>query len=280
MATHRSMLEALQFPFAWRALVAAVLGGAVCGIVGVWVIMMNIPFVGVALSHAAFAGAVLGLLLHTNPLLTAIIFCILASILIGPIAERADVEPNLSLGIIFSIMLGLAFLGIGLIKGPRTEALRFLWGNILLVAPADRLLMTLMTTLVLGFLFVFYKEIKAVLFNREIARAVGIPERPLFFAMLLLCGLALTANLNTIGGLLVFSLIINLSSAAYQLTWRLGTMFLLSVLFAVGSCLVGLLVSYLTDAPAGAVTVILSSILFGLALLFSPKRRFRRTTLV
>jgi len=270
------MLETLHYPFAWRALAAALLGGTACGIVGVWIIMMNIPFVGVALAHAAFAGAVTGLLLGTNPLLTAIICCLFASVLIGPIAERADIEPNVSLGIIFSIMLGLAFLGIGFLKGPRTAALQFIWGNILLVSRTDLILMAVMTALVLGCLCACYKEIKAVLFHREIARAVGIPERPLFFALLILSGLAVTANLSTIGGLLIFSLVINPPSAAYQLTWRLGTMFLLSVVLAVGSCLVGLLVSYLTDAPTGAVIVITSSLAFGLALLFSPKRRRRQ----
>lgn len=271
------MLEALQFPFAWRALAAAVLGGAACATVGVWVIMMRIPFVGVAMSHAAFAGAVFGLLLDVNPLLAATIACVLASLLIGPIAERSELEPNISIGIIFSVVLGLAFLGIGLIRGPRTEALRFIWGNILLVSSADLVVMSATALAVLAFLLLFFKEILAVLFNREVARAVGIPERPLFFAMLILCGLTVTANLSTIGGLLIFSLIINPPSAAYQLTYRLGTMFVLAALFGVGSCLAGLLFSYLFDAPAAATIIIFSSIGFGLALAFSPKRRRLKT---
>ncbi len=267
------MFDVLQFPFAWRALTAAVLGGAACGIVGVWVIMMRIPFVGVAMSHAAFAGAVFGLLFGVNPLLGAAVACIAASLLIGPLAEKADFEPNISIGIIFSIVLGLAFLGIGLMKGPRTGALGFIWGNILLVSGPDVIIMAVMTAVVLGFQVLFFKEIRAVLFNREIARAVGIPEKAFFFAMLMLCGLTVTANLTTIGGLLIFSLIVNPPSAAYQLTYRLKTMFLLSALFGVGSCLVGLVVSWLTDAPSGAVIIITSSVGFGLALLFSPKRR-------
>ena len=260
-----------------QQLAAAVLGGAACGIVGVWVVMMRIPFVGVAMSHAAFAGAVLGLLIGVNPLLTAVAACVLASLFIGPLAQRSDLEPNVSVGIIFSLVLGLAFLGIGLLSGPRTSALRYIWGNILLVSRTDVVVMAVMTAVVLGFLLLFFKEIGAVLYNREVARAVGIPERALFYAMLVLCGLTVTANLDTIGGILIFSLIINPPSAAYQLTWRLRTMFLLSALFGVGSCLVGLLVSYLTDAPSGAVIIITSSVVFGLSLIFSPKRRRART---
>jgi manganese/iron transport system permease protein len=261
----------------WRPLVAAVLGGMVCGVVGVWVVMMNIPFVGVAMSHAAFAGAAFGLLLGVNPLLSAALFCVAASLLIGPVAERADVEPSVSLGIIFSIMLGLAFLAIGLMRDSRAGALNLIWGSILLVSARDLVVMAAAAAAVLLFLALFYKELQAVLYNREIARAVGIPERALFFAMLVLAGLAVTANLSTIGGLLIFSLIVNPPSAAYQLTWRLRTMYILSALFGVLSCIVGLAVSWLTNAPAGAVIIITSSAIFGLALLFSPKRRKLRT---
>ena len=267
------MPDLLHSVLLWRQVAAAVLGGAACGMVGVWVIMMRIPFVGVAMSHAAFAGAVFGLLLGVNPLLAAAVACVIASALIGPLAERADVPPDVSIGIIFSVVLGLAFLGIGMMTGARTRALSYVWGNILVVSSQDVLVMAVMTAVVLGFLLLFFKEIRAVLFDREVARAVGIPERALFFAMLILCGLTVTANLNTIGGLLIFSLIVNPPSAAYQLTYRLRTMFVLSACFGVGSCLVGLLVSYLTDAPSGAVIIIASSVCFGLALAFSPKRR-------
>jgi len=255
-----------------KPIVAAVLGGLVCGVVGVWVVMMNIPFVGVAMSHAAFAGAVTGLLLGVSPLAAAALFCLAASLLIGPMAERADIEPNVSLGIIFSTVLGFAFLAIGLMRGSRAGALSLIWGSILLVSARDLALMAGAAVAVFLFLALFYKEIQAVLYSREIARSVGIPERALFFAMLVLCGLSITANLNTIGGLLIFSLIVNPPSAAYQLTYRLKTMYLLSAFFGVLSCLVGLAVSWLTDAPAGAVIIVTSSVVFGITLLFSPKR--------
>lgn len=264
----------------WKPLAAAVLGGLVCGIVGVWVVMMEIPFVGVAMSHAAFAGSIAGLLLGVNPLLCALVFCLAASLAIGPVAERSDLAPSVSLGIIFSLVLGLAFLGLGLLRGPRTEALSLIWGNILLVSSRDLVLMAAASAAVLLFLALFYKETRALLYNREIARAAGIPERVFFFVMLALAGLVVTANLSTVGGLLIFSLIVNPPSAAFQLTYRLKTMYFLSALFGVLSCLVGLAVSWLTDAPAGAVIIITSSALFGLALLLSPKRRpLRRSAL-
>lgn len=256
-----------------RALLAALLGGTICGTIGVWVVLLNLPFVGVAMSHAAFAGAIAGLLFGFDPLLTALFFCLLTAVLIGPVAERADFEPGVALGVIFSLMLGLAFLGVGLLKGPRTEALRLLWGNILLVSHRDILILAVLLFFIFGFLFLFGKEVRAVLFNREIARAVGVPERAIFFAMILLIGIAVTVNLNTVGGLLVFSLVVNPASAAYRLTYRLRTMYLFSVIFALASCLVGLFLSWVFDLPTGAAIICVASLIFAIALLISPKRR-------
>jgi len=270
------MLEVLQYKFIQSALIASILGGATCGIAGVWIIMMRIPFVGVAIAHSAFAGAILGLLVHTNPLFMAVLFATVSAFVIGPIADRAEIDPNISIGVIFSIVLGVAFLGMGLIKGSKTEALNLIWGNILLISKSDILWLVLSTLLVLGFLLLLYKEIQAVLFHRELARAVGIPERLIFYLILFLAGLVVTLNLNTIGGLLIFSLIINPPSAAYQLTYRLKWMFLLSAVFGITSCLGGLVVSFIFDVPVGAVIIIISSIIFGLSFIFSPKRRIKR----
>lgn len=270
------MFELLQYKFIQRALLASLFGGAGCGIIGVWIILAGIPFVGVAMSHAAFAGAIFGLLLNVNPLIMATLFALVSSALIGPIAERADIDINVSLGIIFSVLLGIAFLGMGLLKGPKTEALNFIWGNILLLSKSNLILLIAIVGVIFLFLILLFKEISAILFNREIARAVGIPEKIIFYAMIFLSGMTVALSLNAIGGLLIFSLIINPPSAAYQLTYNLKTMFVLSAIFGVGACMLGLLFSYIFNVPSGAVIIIVSSVIFGLSLIFSPKRKVKR----
>jgi manganese/iron transport system permease protein len=267
------MFEIFTYEFVWRAIAASVLGGITCGIIGVWVILLNIPFVGIAMSHSAFAGAVFGLLVGVNPLLCSVVFCSVSAVLIGPVADRGDVSVNISIGIIFSFVLGLAFLGIGLIKGPKTEALNFLWGSILAVSYAQIGLLAITAVLILAVLVLFYKEIMAVLFNRDIAKASGLPEHVILYALLFLCGITVTFNINSIGGLLIFSLITSAPLAAYQLTYNMKTMYILSALFAVVACLAGLFVSYWVQVPSGAVIVIVSSLLFATAMYFSPKRK-------
>jgi len=270
------MLELLNYEFMRNAFLGAFIGGASCGLVGVFVILMRIPFIGVALAHSAFAGAILGILVGINPLALALIFSLISAILIGPIADRAEFDPNISIGIIFAIVLGIAFLCMGLIKGPKTEALKFIWGNILTISRKDIWLMLILSVIIILFLFSLFKEIKSVLFSRDISAAVGLPEKKIYYSMLILTGLVISLNLNTIGGLLIFSLIINPAASAYQLTYNLKKMFILSAVFGILSSLSGLIFSYFFNAPSGAVIIIISSIIFAFTFIFSPKRKVRK----
>ncbi len=267
------MFDILSYGFMRRAALASVLGGASCGIVGVWVIMLGIPFVGVAMAHAAFAGALLGLLIGVDPVLSGFLFCLLSASLIGPVADRGDFEPNLSTGIIFSIVLGLAFLFMGLIEGPKAEAMRYIWGSILTVRQTDINLLALTAAAIGSFLLIFFKEILAVLYDRRTARAAGVPDKAIFYLILFLCGATVTLNLNTVGGILIFSLVISPPAAAYQLTYSLKKMHLISAAFGVISCLLGLGFSYAFNLPSGAMIIIISGLIFIISLVFSPKRR-------
>ncbi len=270
------MLEILEYQFMQNAILASILGGVSCSIVGVFVVTMEIPFLGVSMSHSAFAGAILGLLLGVNPLLTALVFCFFSALLIGPVADRANFNPDMATGIIFSVMLGLAFLFLAKIPGPKSEALSLIWGSILTVSRTDVTSMAAIGLLVVALLLLFFHQIQAVIFNREIAASVGIPERPIYYGLLFISGAVIAANLNTIGGLLIFSLVINPAAAAYQLTYSLRNMFFLSGLFGVLSCLVGLGLSYLFNFPTGAIIIITSSLIFFFCLIFSPKKRLAK----
>ena len=140
---------------------------------------------------------------------------------------------------------------------------------------ANLILLAGVCGVVVALAVLFYKEIQAVLFHREMALAVGIPANAIFYALLFLTGATITASFKAIGGLLIFSLIINPAAAAYQLTYSLKRMFLLSTLFGVLSGWMGLLASYLFNVPSGAVIIVTSSLIFALATLLSPKRKMK-----
>jgi manganese/iron transport system permease protein len=258
-----------------NAVLAGLCAGITCSMVGVFVVTMHLSFIGVCIAHAAFAGALLGVWLGFNPLVGALLFSLASAGIIGPLADRGELNPDTSIGIVFSLMLGLAFLFLGMMPGSRTEALNLFWGSVLTITHQDLVFLAVVTAIIVGLVAVFYKEIQAVICHRQVALAVGIPATLIFYGLLFSTGVTITASLRSIGGLLIFSLILNPAAAAYQLTYSLKRMLLIAIAFGVISCWAGLVASYFLDIPSGASIVITSSVIFGVATAFSPKRKVK-----
>ena len=266
----------LQYQFMQSAILAGLCGGITCSIIGVFVVTMHLSFIGVCIAHAAFAGALLGVWLGFNPLIGALLFSLASAAVIGPMANRGELNPDTSIGIVFSLMLGLAFLFMGLMPGARTEALSLFWGSILTVSRVNLIFLAIVTAIITGLVLAFYKEIQSVICHRQVALAVGIPATLVFYGLLFSTGVTVTASLQSIGGLLIYSLILNPAAAAYQLTYSLRRMVLIASVFGIISCWTGLATSYFLDLPSGASIAITSSIIFGLATAFSPKRKLKK----
>jgi len=140
----------LQYHFMQNAILAGLFGGITCSVVGVFVVTMHLSFIGVCIAHAAFAGALLGLWLGFNPLIGALLFSLASAAIIGPVADRGELNPDTSIGIVFSLMLGLAFLFMGLMPGAKTEALNMFWGSILTVTQQDIIFLAVITGVIGG----------------------------------------------------------------------------------------------------------------------------------
>lgn len=256
-----------------NAILAGFFAGVACSLAGVFVVTMHLSFLGVCIAHAAFAGALMGVWLGFDPLLGALGFSLTASAVVGPLADRGDLSPDTSIGIVFSLMIGLAFLFLGLVPGSRSEALSLFFGSILTVSRADVILLGASASVLVLAVMLFNKEIHATVCHRRVALAVGIPASLVFYAMLFATGATIAVSLRAIGGLLIYSLVVNPAAAAFQVTYRFNRMLLLAAVFGVGSCWAGLAVSYWWNLPAGATIVICSSAIFALATMLSPKRK-------
>ena len=268
-------LSIFGYHFMQNAILSAFLGGIACSTVGVFVVLMHMPFIGVCMAHAAFAGALLALWVGFDPLIGAFALSLVSAAIIGPLADRGELNPETAVGVIFSLMLGLAFLFMGLMPGTKSTALELLWGSILTNTTNDIIWLGVVAAVVVGLVCLFYKEVQATIFNRDMALSVGIPATITLYAVLFLTGATITASLRSIGGLLIFSLILNPAAAAYQLTYNMKRMFLLSAVFGVLSGWIGLLISYAADIPSGATIVVTSSVIFMIAAIFSPKRKVK-----
>jgi len=268
----------LPYGYLLRAVLAGLFGGGLCAVAGVYIVTMRLSFLGVCLSHGAFAGALFGLFIGLHPVLGAVAFSLLTAAAVGPLADRGEVGPDTAIGILFSLMMGLAFLFIGLLPAHREEALGLLWGNILTVSGAEVGLLALTSAAVAAVIMVFFKETQSVACHREVARATGVPDTAVFYGILALLGVVMSVTLPSIGGLLVFSLVVNPAAAALQWCRRLRAALMAAAVIGVGCCWAGLALSWYFSLPAGATIVLVSTGVFAASLAFSPRKRMLQWT--
>ena len=257
------------------SIAGAILAGFSCSTMGVFVVRMNLASIGYLMSHAAFAGAAFGLMISIDPLFSAVLFSLGTAFVLGPLAEKARLESNIIIGFLFSFMIALAFIFLNFIPGQAASgtALRILWGSIFSIDFNDVLFLGLLCFGLTLFVIIFYKELVAVLFHRKLAEAAGVDTKLFYFAVLFFTGFAVSLSLQLVGGLLVFALIINPTSTAYQFFYDFKKIVIVSPAIGVASCLLGFLLSLISDFPIGASIVIISALIFIGAIAISPKRK-------
>ncbi|TXG80860.1 MAG: metal ABC transporter permease [Thermomicrobiales bacterium] len=254
-----------------NALLAAMLVGLICGVIGVFVVLKGLAFMGDALSHAIFPGIVIAYLFGANYLIGAMVAAIVVSILIGMTSSHTHVNNDTAIGVFF---VGAFALGIALISTQRTYArdlTSFLVGSILGVSRDDLYLTAAVGAIVLLVIAVTRRELTSIAFDPVFSQADGINVRlyeQLFFIML---SLAIVISLQTVGNILVLALLVTPAATARLLTDRLVTMIGLSALLGSLSGLLGLTFSYHFSVASGASVVLVATAFFLVAYLFAPR---------
>jgi len=266
-------------------MVGGLLSGSSCGLLGVYVIGMRIPFLAVCVAHAALAGAVFGSLFGLEGqmiMLPALAAAVVTALLLGTLEGRGlHMDANAVTAVLFSLSMGLAFLGIGLfgvVGRSDNEVRSLLWGSLLFCRWHDVRLMALVAAVLVVFVLLARKEMRAIMFSRLHANAAGIHVGLVWTAFLILTSASLTVNFQTVGGLMIYSLVTNPPLAAFQLVRGHDRALVLSLVLGGLTSLVGFLVAAVSDLPVGATIVILSSLLVTLAAVIAHlRRRFARS---
>ena len=266
------MLEMLSYDFMQRSLLAAVLVGAMCSVIGVFVVLRGLAFVGAGTAHAAFAGVALAYLLGLPPLPLAIGFGLATVWLTGVMEEKGRMKLDVSIGILYTATMALAILFIGLMKGYNAEVYGYLFGSVLSVTPEELGIILALSLLVLAAILAFSKELYFIAFDQEMAEASGVPARRIFYLLLTLVALTVVVSLKTVGAILVFAMVLIPASTAYQLTHSLSHMTAYSVGIGIFCATGGVMLSYFWDLPASPAIVLLATTVFFLSVLLSPKR--------
>jgi len=267
------VIELLTYTFMQRALIAGVLIGIVCAVIGVYVVLRGMSFIGAGIAHASFGGVALGFFLGINPAISAILFCLAVAWGIAWVSHTGRMKEDTAVGVFFASTMAFGILIIGLMRGYNMDLFSYLFGSILSITQEDVWLTVGLSVLVLTLIALFFKELLFITFDPEMARVVGLPVTALYFLLITLIALTVVLSLKVVGIILVSALIVTPAAAAWQLTDRFGRMMALSILFGVVSTLGGLLLSYGLNTASGATIVLLSTGIFFVALWFSPRRR-------
>ncbi len=257
-----------------RAILGAALVGVACSLTGTFVVQMDLSSIGFCMSHAAFAGAALGLLLEISPILCAVAFALMVSFLLGPISKKAKLSPGVVTGIAFSVTIALGFVFLNLQPGAAAtgSALSILWGSVFALGWMEIFLIGALTFSIIFVTIVFKKELMALLFDKKMAEASGIRTDPFFFLILSMTGMVVAFSLKLVGGLLVFALIVNTASAARQFFYDINKVLIFSPIVGATCCLLGFTFSLQFNFPVGASIVIFTAAAFAISVLVSPKR--------
>lgn len=260
------LTDPLQFAFFNRALIAVILVSVLCALVGAWVVLRGLSYIGDAMSHAVFPGIVGAFLMQGNLLVGALIAAVLTALGIGAVGRQSGLKQDSAIGIVFVGMFALGVVMLSRAPTFTTDLSNFLIGNPLGVTPADLWGALAVTVVVGGILTAIQKELLLASFDPTEARAVGLPVRRLESLLLILIGLVVVLTVQLVGTTLSVSLLITSSAAARLLARSLRKMMLLAALLGTVGGVTGLYLSYYQDTAPGATIVLVNTAIFLLAL--------------
>jgi ABC-type Mn2+/Zn2+ transport system permease subunit len=266
------LVQPFSYAFMQRGLVVALVVGILCAVIGCYVVLRSMAFLGDALAHAILPGVAIAYLLGGNLLLGALVAAIVVALGISFFSRGGIIKEDTAIGILFAAALSL---GVALISAIRTYAVdlsHILFGNILGVSPSDMLLVIILSVLVLAILIVFYRPFMIVSFDPTLAQTLRLPGNLLRSVLLILLAITIVISMQTVGIGLVAAMLVTPGAAAFLLTRRLPAMMALAAVFGALSSLVGLYASYYLNIASGAAIVLSATLIFLLAFFFSPQR--------
>ena len=265
-------LDPLQFTFFVRALIAAVIVGVVCSVLGTYVVLRGMAFFGDALAHTILPGVVIAFLLGWPLAVGALIVGILAALGIGALTERGTLKEDTAIGVIFA---GLFSLGIALLSTSGNYTLdlaHFLFGNLLGVSTNDLWVIAGLGAVVLLTIYAFYKEFLVLSFDPVLAVTLRLPTTFLRYLLLVLIAVTIVTALQVVGIALMLAMFVTPAATASLLTRRLPTMMGVAAGIGAFSGVAGLYASFYLNVASGAAVVLVASLIFLLVFLFAPER--------
>jgi len=274
------LFEPFQFEFFRNGVMVSLLVGALCGLIGVYIVLRGMSYIGHGLSHAIFGGAVVSFVMTWNFYIGAGLWGFLAALLINQTVRRTRISADAAIGVITTASFAI---GVALISRYRRFTRSFdaaLFGNILGVTVQDVWVVAAVTLVVMLIIFFMYKQLLFTTFNAEVAQVYGVKTEWVDTLFSLALAAALIASMQILGVTLIAAALVIPAITARLMTDSFNRMIILSTLIGMVTNLVGMYLSYYIDVASGATIVLVQATIFGLSLLVSlrQKRAARRLT--
>ena len=266
------LLEPLQYAFMMRALIAAIVVGIVCSVLGTYVVLRGMAFFGDALAHTILPGVVVAYLLGWPLAIGALVTGILTALGIGVLTERGVLKEDTAIGVVFAGLFALGIALLSLSGNYAVDLVHFLFGNLLGVSTTDLLVIMGLGALVLLTVYLFFKEFLVMSFDPVLAVTLRLPTRFLRYLLLVLIAVTIVTSLQVVGIALMLAMFVTPAATASLLTRRVPSMMAAAAFIGALSGVAGLYASFYLNVASGAAVVLVATIAFLLAFLFAPNR--------
>ena len=267
-----ALLTPLSYAFIQRGLLAALMVGVLCSVIGCYVVLRSMAFLGDAMAHAVLPGVAVAYLLGRNLTLGALAAALVVALGVGLFSRKGMIKEDTAIGVLFAAALSL---GVVLISSIRTYAVdlsHILFGNVLGVSSLDLWLTGIIGVVILILILVFYRQFLVISFDPVLAATLRMRVGLFNNMLLVLLALTIVISIQTVGVGLVAAMLVTPAATAYLLVRRLPSMMVLSGLFGGVSSLVGLFASYHLNVASGAAIVLTTTLIFLVVFLFAPRK--------
>ena len=268
------LIEPMQFGFMQRALLVSALAATACGVVGTFVVLRGMAFLGDAIAHSSLTGMAAAFLVGANIFLGALLWAVPASLLISALSRRSGIRIDAIIGVVFAGGFAIGVIIITTFADRAGDLLGILFGNPLGASWGDALSVGILAAGVVAVVRAFYKELVFTTYDTSVAEASGVPVRFLEYMLPLLVALTTVVAIKTVGIVMVMALLVVPSVTGTLLARRLSTIMTASIIAALIAVVLGLYLSYYLDLPTGPAIVVTSVGLLLLVLAFSSRRDF------
>jgi ABC-type Mn2+/Zn2+ transport system permease subunit len=262
----------MTYGFMQRGLLASVIVGVLCAVIGCYVVLRSMAFLGDALAHAILPGVAVAYLFHVNLAIGALIAAVLVALGIGYFTKQGAVKEDTAIGILFTAALAL---GVALISSIRTYAVdlsHILFGNVLGVSQGDLLLTAGLGLAILATVLIFYRPFLIISFDPIMAATLRMRVGLLHNLLLVLLALTIVISIQTVGVGLAAAMLVTPGATAFLLSRRLPVMMAIAAGVGALSSVIGLYISYYANVASGAAIVLTTTFFFLLAFVFAPER--------